>query len=417
MGLFGMMRTSTSGMAAQENLLASVSDNVANSSTTGYKRSTQEFSTIVLENSVAAYQSGAVESTTRTIATQQGALNYTSSSTDLAISGSGFFVVEDASGAASLTRAGSFVKDGQGNLVNAAGDTLLGYPSTVGTTPVANGFAGLVPVNLASLPLKADASTQGRFYVNLPAMIDPVAGPLPSANAASSSTTRLSSIVAYDNIGAPVTLDVYQSKVAGNTWEITVFNRADAASGGNFPYSTGPLATTTLSFDPATGALALASPGVVSVPIPNGSSLDLDVSKTTELPTDFSVRDVKMNGSAPSVVDRVEIGRDGDVVAVYKNGLRASVFQIPLATVVSPENLLSLPGNKFGVTRESGALIMGLPGADGLGQTISGALEKSTVDVATELTVMIEAQYGYTANSKVFQTSTELMEVLINLKR
>lgn len=417
MGLFGMMRTSTSGMAAQENLLASVSDNVANSSTTGYKRSTQEFSTIVLENSVAAYQSGAVESTTRTFATQQGALNYTSSSTDLAISGSGFFVVEDASGAANLTRAGSFVKDGQGNLVNAAGDTLLGYPSTGGTTPVSNGFAGLVPVNLASLPLKADPSTQGRLYVNLPSLSDAVAGPLPSANAALSSTTRLSSIVAYDNIGGPVTLDVYQSKVADNTWEIAVFNRADAATGGKFPYSSGPLATTTLTFDPTTGALAPSSPGVVSVAIPNGSSLDLDVSKTTELPTDFAVRDVLVNGSAPSVVDRVEIGREGDVVAVYKNGLRASVFQVPLATVVSPENLLSLPGNKFAVTRESGTLTIGLPGADGLGQTISGALEKSTVDVANELTVMIEAQYGYTANSKVFQTSTELMEVLINLKR
>lgn len=417
MGLFGMMRTSTSGMVAQENLLASVSDNVANASTTGYKRSTQEFSTIVLENAVAAYQSGAVESNTRTFVSQQGALNYTSSSTDLAISGAGFFVVEDASGATGLTRAGSFVKDGLGNLVNAAGDKLLGYPSAGGTTPVANGFAGLVPINLASLPLRADPSTQGRLYVNLPSLSDTVTGPLPSANTASSSSTKQSSIVAYDSVGAPVTLDVYQSKTAANTWEIAIFNRADAAPGGNFPYSSSALATTTLTFDPTSGALTPTSPGLITIAVPNGSNLELDISQTTELPTDFSVRDINVNGSPPSVVDRVEIGKDGNVVAVYKNGLRAGVFQIPLANVVSPDNLIALPGNKFGVTADSGQVIIGIPGGDGLGRTISGALEKSTVDVATELTAMIEAQYGYTANSKVFQTSTELMEVLINLKR
>lgn len=404
-------------MAAQENLLAAVSDNIANSSTTGYKRSSQEFSTIVLENAVAAYQSGAVESKTRTFAAQQGALNYTSSATDLAISGSGFFVVEDASGATNLTRAGSFIANGQGALVNAAGDILLGYPSSGGTTPVANGFAGLEPINLASLPLRADPSTVGQFYVNLPAASTAIVGAAPSANTAASTYSRLSSIVAYDNIGAPVTLDVYQTKTADNTWEVAIFNRADAASGGSFPYASAALATTSLTFDPATGALATASPSSVTVPIPNGSALALDLSQTTELSTDYAVRDAFVNGSGPSAVDRVEIGGDGNIVAVYKNGFRASVFQIPLATVVSPDNLISLPGNKFGITQESGTVTMGIPGLDGFGEVIAGALEKSTVDVATELTTMIESQYGYTANSKVFQTSTELMEVLINLKR
>jgi flagellar hook protein FlgE len=404
-------------MAAQENLLASVSDNIANASTTGYKRASQEFSTIVLENAVAAYQSGAVESTTRMFAAQQGALNYTSSATDLAISGDGFFVVEDASGATNLTRAGSFIANGQGALVNAAGDILLGYPSSGGTTPVANGFAGLEPVSLASLPLRADPSTVGQFYVNLPAASAAISGATPSANTAQSTYSKLSSIVAHDNIGTPVTLDVYQTKTADNTWEVAIFNRADSATGGAFPYASAALATTSLSFDPATGALTTGSPSSLTIPIPNGSPLALDLSQTTELSTDYSVRDVFINGSGPSVVDRIEIGDDGNIVAVYKNGFRASAFQVPLATVVSPDNLISLPGNKFGVTQDSGAVSIGLPGRDGFGKIIAGALEKSTVDVATELTTMIESQYGYTANSKVFQTSTELMEVLINLKR
>jgi len=417
MSLYGMMRTSTSGMAAQENLLASVSDNIANASTTGYKRASQEFSTIVLENAVGSYQSGAVEAHTRTFVSQQGTFNYTASETDLAISGNGFFVVQDPSGNAALTRAGSFLKDGQGNLVNAAGDILLGYPATGGTTPVANGLAGLQPINLAAIPARADPSTAGRLFVNLPAAASVSAGAPPSANAALSNFSHLSSLVAYDNVGAPVTLDVYETKTAANTWEIAVFNRADAASGGRFPYSSGPLATTTITFDPSTGGLASSSPGALSIPVPNGAALELDLSQTTELAADYSVRQIDVNGSAPSVVDRVEIGKDGSVVAVYKNGFRATSFQIPLATVVSPDNLTALPGNKFGVTLDSGPISVGLPGRDGMGQTIAGALEKSTVDVATELTVMIEAQHSYTANTKVFQTSTELMEVLINLKR
>lgn len=417
MSLYGMMRTSTSGMAAQENLLATVSDNIANASTTGYKRASQEFSTLVLNKAVATYQSGAVESQTRTFIAEQGAFNYTSSPTDIAIAGAGFLVVMDPSGATSLTRAGSFVKDGNGNLVNAAGDLLLAYPSKGGTTPVANGLAGLEPVDLSSLPLVADRSTVGLLYVNLPAGTDVVAGPPPSQNLVSSGFAQRSSIVAFDNVGTPVTLDIYQTKTAANIWEVAVFDRAAAAAGGRFPYASGPLSTATFAFEPATGALASGSAGAVSVPIPNGATLELDMSRSTELPTEYSVRDVNVNGSGPSVVDRVEVAKDGSVVAVYKSGFRTAAYQIPLATVVSPDKLMALPGSKFGVTQDSGALTVGLPGRQGLGQTISGALEKSTSDVATELTVMIEAQHSYTANSKVFQTSTELMEVLINLKR
>ena len=405
-------------MAAQENLLGTVSDNIANVGTTGYKRATEEFSTLVLESGVAAYQSGAVETTTRRFVSQQGTFNFTSSTTDLAIEGKGFFVVESPSGELSLTRAGSFVKDGEGNLVNAAGQTLMGYPVAGGTTPVANGLAGMSAVNIASLSLVADPSSAGRLYVNLPSQSTAVAtASLPSANAATSSYTRMTSLVAYDNVGAPVTLDVYQTKTAANTWEVAIFNRAAASSGGGFPYSSGPLATQTLSFDAATGALASTSATSVTVAIPNGNSLAIDLSQSTELAADYSIRSVSVNGSAPSDVDRVEITPDGSVVAVYKNGFRSTGYRIPLATVPSPENLQQLSGNRFAATPGSGPIIVGLPGSEGLGQTISGALEKSTVDVATELTNMIEAQNSYTANSKVFQTSAELMDVLINLKR
>jgi flagellar hook protein FlgE len=418
MSLFGMMKTSASGMTAQANLLGTVSDNIANSSTTGYKSATEEFSTLVLESGVSDYQSGAVESHTRTFISQQGGFDYTSSPTDLAIRGQGFFVVSAPDGTMSLTRAGSFVKNGDGDLVNAAGYKLMAYPSAAGATPVANGLAGLSVVNISTLGMIAQPSAKGNLFVNLPPGSSTVgAANLPSANTAGSQFTKMTSIVVYDNIGAEKTLDVYETKTAANIWEFAVFDRAQANGGGGFPYASGPLVTASLVFNPATGALASTSPTSVAIPVPNGAMLNLDLSKSTELAADYAVRDVNIDGSAPSAVDHVDINAAGDLVAVYKNGSRAVSYSIPLANVPSPDNLEQQSGNIFRLTADSGGIIVGKAGSNGFGDVVPSALEKSTVDIASELTTMIESQHSYTANSKVFQTAADLMDVLINLKR
>ena len=109
MSISGMMRTSVSGMAAQSSRLATVSDNIANASTHGYKRAFTEFSTVVLESGTGSYTPGSVDTQVRYGITQQGGFDYTTSATDLAVSGDGFFLVGDTNGATYLTRAGSFV--------------------------------------------------------------------------------------------------------------------------------------------------------------------------------------------------------------------------------------------------------------------------------------------------------------------
>ncbi len=110
-------------------------------------------------------------------------------------------------------------------------------------------------------------------------------------------------------------------------------------------------------------------------------------------------------------------GADGTLYSVYGNGSRVATYRIPLATVASPDNLTPEAGNVYVPSSESGELQVGFPGTGTLGSLKTSALEKSTVDTATELTNMIEAQYNYVANSKVFQTAGELMDVLVNLKR
>ena len=141
MSLYGVMRTGVSGMNAQATRLSSVAENVANVNTTGYKHSTCEFSSLLLSTCPGNYEPGSVLTNIRNHVSTQGSVRDTTSSTDLAIVGTGFFVVADPSGSPVLTRAGSFVPDGDGNLVNAAGFSLMGYrltPDLPGVT--VNGF-------------------------------------------------------------------------------------------------------------------------------------------------------------------------------------------------------------------------------------------------------------------------------------
>ena len=415
MSIFGMMRTSISGMAVQADRLGAISDNVANAKTTGYKESSTEFSTLVLEAAPGQYQSGAVETHVRHLVSKQGSFEYTSSSTDLAVKGNGFFIVKGADGQNFLTRAGSFVKDANGDLVNAAGYKLLGVKAGAPDAP-ANGAAGLEVVNVGSQKLKAVPSTSGSLTVNLDFRASVVPAPTASANAAASVYTSKNSIITYGNKGEQVTLDVYYTKTAADTWEVAIYDQADAASTtAPFPYASGPVSTTTLNFDPANGDLV--SPTSLSFAVPGGQTLNLDISKSSQLASSFAPRAVSIDGNAAADVDHVEVNDKGEIYGIYTNGARVLNFTVPLARVPSPDNLTPVSGNVFSLSGTSGDIQVGTAASLGLGTIVSSALEASTVDIASELTLMIETQRNYTANSKVFQTGAELSDVLVNLVR
>jgi flagellar hook protein FlgE len=420
MSLYGMMRTGVSGMNAQANRLSTVADNIANSGTSGYKRSSTEFSSLIIPSTTGNYTSGGVTTTIRYSITQQGDLKYTTSGSDLAVNGNGFFVVQNAGGAPVLTRAGAFVPDGEGRLVNAAGFYLMGYSFANGVPSVAaNGFGGLEMVSVAQQELVAVPSANGVFTANLPADAAIVAaGNLPSDNNAASSYSAKSSLVVYDNLGREVILDVYYTKTAADTWEVAVYNQADATPSTSFPYlgATPLLDTRTLTFDPANGKLI--GPTSINIPtVPGGGPLTIDVSKMTQLALTYTVLDARVDGNAPSGISGVEISADGTLYAQYENGSFRALYRIPLATVQSPNQMKVLPGNVYAQSADSGAVQIGFANEGGLGSVVSGALENSNVDIAEELTNMIESQRSYTANSKVFQTGADLMDILVNLKR
>ncbi|MBJ3778667.1 flagellar hook protein FlgE [Acuticoccus mangrovi] len=462
MSLYNVLRTSSSGMEAQSYKLATVADNIANANTVGYKRADTEFSSLILEAGPASYSSGAVTANVRYEVSRQGSLSYTLSKTDLAVQGDGFFVVEDRNGGRFLTRAGSFVVDGQsGNLVNAGGFSLLGFPSVAGEEPVItlNDTAGLEPVNIDYMNMRATPSTSGTYRANLEADAEVVTGDTPGDNLATSTYTIKSSIVGYDDLGHEITLDVYWSKIqdydpSGPTppvWEVAVFDQSTAsvAIDNDFPY-TNPnpplggstpanplLALAEVTFDPATGAISDIATTVpasgysgavdpldpamfamLNIQLPDSSDpLNLDITGTTQLAADFEPLEVAINGNAPNTVQDVSIAADGRVFAVYEDGTEVEFYRLPLANVPSPDQLDPRPGNVYGITVQSGDLRVALPDDAGNGSLVVGAVEQSNVDLAIELTDMIVAQRAYTANSRTFQAGDELLEVLVNLAR
>ncbi len=540
MSLYGMMRTGVSGMSAQSTRLATVADNIANSGTNGYKRASVEFSSLVIPNAGTNYVSGGVATTIRYAISQAGNTQYTTSGTDLSINGNGFFVVQNSNGQPFLTRAGSFVPDGEGRLVNAAGFYLMGYSYENGIpSPVANGYAGLTEVRIPANELQATPTTLATYAANLPytAPVIP-AGSLPSTNDPNAEFTAKRSLVVYDNVGQEVLLDLFFTRtgtatpggtgvgpnVSGysgastavpaagshnfsfagftglawadgdtatftvdidgasvdvtgtfsggawsfapdnpaalpagvtlgfnatapdlvvtvnnttgapvtasaggfastrivpataDTWEMSVFYQPNAAATTSFPYSQPALQTATLTFD---GYGKLQGPNTVNIDLTglNGEVIEMDISGMTQLAADFTQGEVGKNGAGPSSIDGVVIGTDGILYARDAKGNTTPLYRLPVASVQSPDQLQVLPGNVFSVGLESGDVQIGFPGSGGLGDIISGSVESSNVDIAEELTNMIESQRNYTANSKVFQTGSDLMDVLVNLKR
>lgn len=409
MGLYGVLNSGVSGMNAQSNRLGVVADNIQNQNTVGYKRGSTQFSSLLTDSGNGSYNSGGVNTVIRHEISSKSTTTATTSPSDVSINGNGFFIVKDEGGKTALTRAGNFVLDARtGDLVNAAGMHLMGYNLASGTpSPSMNSYSGLVPVNLASLAMKSNPSTTGVIKnANLNSNAPIVTGPLSATNYSSATN-----FTAYDNLGNPFQVDLYFSKTAENPgqWTVSAFDHSVPA---NFPGT--PLAgPTTLTFD-ARGNLQ--GTPKMNFNIPNGQPFTLNLSNMTQLAADFQYVG-EVDGNKPQAIDHAEIGSDGTVYGVYQDGQKAAAFRIPLATVASPDNLTPRSGNVFDVTPESGNPQINFANIGGRGSIQSKSLEDSNVDLGNELATMIASQTGYGANSKVFQTGTEMLETLVNLKR
>lgn len=420
MSIYGAMFAGVSGLTAQSNALGMISDNIANVNTIGYKGTAARFSTLVTQAATqTTHTPGGVTTSAYSYINRQGLLQSSSSGTDLAVAGQGFFVVNESANPGFgddfyFTRAGSFNPDQNGNLVNAAGYYLQGYNLRTGSPPPSSStFTGLETVNIANLSGSAAATTSIALGVNLPSSAD-------------IGTTHTVTTQVFDSLGNSHDVNIIFEKTALNEWTWTV---EDPTMDGGATTSGTATGSGTITFDGATGTPANISPAAPTIDITGfttgagNSTITLNLGTVgatdglTQFAGEFIISNIDQDGVRFGNFTGISIGKDGIVTALFDNGQRQQIYQLPLGMFRNPNGLEAQSGNVYLETDRSGNFQLTLAGNGGAGVIAPGALESSTVDLAEEFTKMIITQRAYSANTKVITTADEMLDELIRVKR
>lgn len=419
MSIYGAMFAGVSGLAAQSNALSMISDNIANVNTVGYKGVSARFSTLVTQAATqTSHTPGGVRSSPFSYIDRQGLLQGSASGTDLAVAGQGFFVVNESATPGFgddffFTRAGSFNPDQNGNLVNTAGYYLQGYDLRNTTPqPSSSTFTGLTTVNIANLSGSASASTNIALGVNLP------------STAAVADNFSVTSQV-FDSLGNAHDMDIVFTKTAANTW---TWAASDPTLDGGATSSATAAGTGAITFDTDGTPLAFspAAPTITLTGFTTGAgnaTITLDLGTVgatdglTQFAGDFTISNIDQDGVRFGNYTGITISEEGIVTALFDNGQRLDIYQLPLGMFRNPNGLEARTGNVYLETNRSGNFQLNLAGNGGAGDVAPAALEASTVDLAEEFTKMIITQRAYSANTKVITTADDMLEELIRVKR
>ena len=431
MSLYGALLTGVSSLNANGRALSITSSNIANVNTVGYKTSTADFSTFLASTGSAnVVTPSSVQVSSAQHLTQQGLLTTTASSTDLAITGNGFFIVTPNPNnpqQTMYTRAGSFTPDSEGLLKNAAGFYLEGWTlNPDGTMP--SNRSSLSVINLQSINGTAEATTQVSLNANLQASAVPV-GAYTAGDLFNGVVTPEfeQTINVYDTQGGARPMQVAFVKTAADTWAYEVSyqgNPADIGGVGNNPINSG-----TMTFNPD-GTLASPAGGIASFTIPWDASTGLvsqpmDVNfgtvgqadGVTQFDAPSAISAVNVNGAPYGSITAVTVDADGYVSALFDNGIQRRVFKVALATFVNPDGLAPVAGNAYQLTDQAGIPSILEPGTGGAGTIASNALESSTVDLAREFSDLITTQRAYSAATRIITTADQMLQELMQIKQ
>ncbi|NBR90409.1 MAG: flagellar hook-basal body complex protein [Rhodobacteraceae bacterium] len=433
MTISSSLNAGVAGLAANASRLATISDNIANSSTYGYKRMEADFHSMVIASKGGTYSAGGVRVTTQRLVDERGPLVATSNATDIAVRGRGFIPVaratdvEVGNGDAQmfLTTTGSFRTDSDGYLRSESGLILLGWPALPdGSVPSypRDTDAALEPVQINVNQFSGEPTTRMTLGVNLPAT---------DTSAGSEGEMRELSIEYFDNLGTSENLIIeFQPTVpangASNEWTMIL---KDSASPGQIigeytmtfedsRTSGGTLANVTTvsggSYDPTQGTL------IVNV---GSGPLEIDIGKLgesdgiTQLSDSFAPVSINKDGSPVGNMTSVEVDANGYVFAFFDTGITRRIYQVPLVDLPNPNGMVALDFQTYRPSPESGSYFLWDAGDGPTGDIVAFAREESTTDVAGELTEMIQTQRAYTSNAKVIQTVDEMLQETANIKR
>ncbi len=435
MSIYTALRAGVSGLTANSSALAVISDNIANVNTVGYKRSGVDFSALVnAQNSNTTYNAGGVLPLTRQQISLQGSLEQSRSSTDLAISGDGFFIVSPNNqqlsngGSVLFTRAGSFTIDANGYLVTAQGLFLQGWPvnsdGSVVSSPTS--LSAIEPINISGVGGLAEPTGNVGINANLNSDQAAYVGAYTAGDMATGTVTPQfeSSLEVFDSLGAPRSVAFGFMKTGPNVWQVEAYARPNTnITGGGA--SGGLLASGTLTFNTdgtvASVTGAIGSTFTIPWATSTGASaqdIDLDLeSGMTQFAKSFGVTSVTADGVPPGDLVGLVLEGDGFLTAQFSNGRARALYQIPLATFLNPNGLAPDQGGAFRTTLESGLYNINSANAGGAGRMVSGALEASNVDLAAEFTNLITTQRAYSAASRIITTADQMLEELLMIKR
>jgi len=424
------------GLESDSTALNTVANDLANMNTTGFKAATTNFSDLFYQQIGSTgdgdpIEVGAgVQVASNEIAFTQGSINTTGNSTDVALNGSGFFVVNNG-GSLEYTRAGNFSLDSNGNLVSVNGLGVMGYPAVNG---VVNTNAPLTAINV---PIGTVEYPKATTTLGMTANLD-------SATAAG--TQFPAQLTVYDSLGEPHVVTVtFTPGAAANTWTYSAaLPAADySTAGGN----TVPAAITgTLTFNangdlttvtPTGGAaetvgtaagdvqsIALNfNPAATNVLADGAAGLNIQwnllgaagTPTISQVDTASAVSATTQNGYASGQYQSFSIGNDGTVTVSYSNGQQQAVGRLALANVSNLQGLSLLGDGDYETTRASGAAVIATSGAAGLGTVQDDALEASNVNISTEFSELIIAQRAFEANAKSVTTFDTVTQDTINM--
>lgn len=397
-----------SGLNAASKSLEVIGNNVSNANTVGFKQSRAEFADVFASslNGSGTPQIG-IGTTLASVTQQftQGNITATNNSLDIAINGAGFFRLSN-NGAVTYTRNGQFQMDKNGYIVTSDGKRLMGNgPDNLnGSTPVE------IQIDTSDLQPVATSGMTAQINLNSGSdIIDQAVTPFDPLDPESYNNST--AITVYDELGNAHTVQNYFVKTAANTWN--VYTTADGndvtpaptpvmAFTSNGAFDSANSTVGNVSFTPTTGAGAV--------------TMALDYSNSTQFGSTFSVNKLSQDGYSSGRIASFTVGDDGVILGRYTNGQSQELGRVVLANFVNPNGLMSIGGNQWMATFESGDELIGSPGSSTLGVLQASAVEDSNVDLTAELVNMITAQRIYQANAQTIKTQDQVLQTLVNLR-
>ena len=456
MSLYGALIAGVAGLKAQTQSMATISDNISNVNTVGYKKTTSYFSSLVTgAGQTSSYSPGGLVARPRQLVDQQGVLQSTQRPTDVSVLGLGFFVVKTAdnsSGEQLYTRAGSFTEDNQGRLVNGAGMFLQGWQLDQGGDII--DINTIDTVSVGTLNGVAVDTTNVEIGANLNATATPQAVPwttlttgtfaLTDADAMSSPSFTADfrrDIKIYDSLGTShnITLNVMKLSTT-NGWAYTLSSdEATAITGTNETIAWGTMtfngdgSLDDVTFSDTAAVPAAITPGGdgsllgdLTIDWTNGAA-DSDISFKfgaqnfangfTQYSADYNIQFINQDGAEVGLRTGVSIDSDGFVIASFSNGATQKIWKLPIATFANPNTMQARNGNAYAQTTLSGEFNLREANTSGAGRVEPAALEGSNVDLGEEFTSMITTQRAYSASARIITTADEMLDELLRVKR